>query len=249
MLGVDHQAGDGNTTAIRIFQAVANSNANGAYGAAVVPLQFDSPWNQDDAAINDQAGTRTLYNAQPDFILKRVVGKLVVTAGLEEADPAPETRIPTAIAACAALFVADAEHEGQAGSPSVPQGFSDAEIDYSPWSIQNSTQPWMWRRTWMLSTGFTGDQPGNQTELDAHRHLPRNNVQYGAGIFDGPHVDWKGGRRIGQNQRLYLIVWGYNLPISTGSGTWDDRAILTVQAEFRCGGMLIKPSRQGGSVA
>jgi len=64
-------------------------------------------------------------------------------------------------------------------------------------SLQNQDDPWIWRRSWMLSNKV---DPAN-TDNFAFAF----NGSYGSAL-DGPHVDQKTARIVGPDERLYLSV-------------------------------------------
>lgn len=122
------------------------------------------------------------YVEGQDYILKRIVGKfnVVLTQGRE----ANNTDFIVG-AGFAVLPVRDDDN-----NPALPNP------DYDPLQADNSTAPWIWRRTWVLS-----DTVGNPTApLGAQA-----NWQYGS-VMDGPHIDTKSARRITREQRLFLCV-------------------------------------------
>jgi len=88
------------------------------------------------------------------------------------------------VIACAALVVLPVDDETQ--SPEL------TEAEYAPLASENSAQPWMWRRTWLLGSGTS--------------EMPSSNINYGTAV-GGPFVDTKGVKRIIQReQRLFLVT-------------------------------------------
>lgn len=67
-------------------------------------------------------------------------------------------------------------------------------------SLENTMDPWIWRRSWDISDNEHANIDPNVVSF------PRSNYNYGAGIFDGPHVDAKTARVVGPEERLFLDV-------------------------------------------
>ena len=75
------------------------------------------------------------------------------------------------------------------------QGEPDLDYDeYDPMFLDNITNPWIWRRSWILS-----NPEGNVVRDD----FPIANSNY-VGDASGPHIDSKVKRRILREQRLFF---------------------------------------------
>lgn len=128
------------------------------------------------------------------YRLRRIVGKVHV--GLQ----AIQGQVPTRSGFCsitAGFIIRRVADNGNA--------LATAD-EVSTQAIQNLTDPWIWRRNWLISTGFIdpggGDPPQNIFAL-----MPRNNVLgFGAGAVDAAHVDQKTARVVGPEERLFLDV-------------------------------------------
>lgn len=69
-------------------------------------------------------------------------------------------------------------------------------------NLNNTMDPWIWRRSWDLA-----DVSASAIALDPNVvAFSPSNYNYGAGIFDGPHVDAKTARIVGPEERLYLDI-------------------------------------------
>lgn len=99
----------------------------------------------------------------------------------------------------------------------------------SPLERQNNTDPWIWRRIWVLGQGqrmlregaglasFTGFRPsaGAVTDQDAaFANFPVSNTEYGY-LAGGPHIDQKTNRVVGPEERLFLIFATKALALNT----------------------------------
>ena len=77
------------------------------------------------------------------------------------------------------------------------QGEPDLDYDeYDPMFLDNITNPWIWRRSWILS-----NPEGNVVRDD----FPIANSNY-VGDASGPHIDSKVKRRILREQRLFFAL-------------------------------------------
>lgn len=123
------------------------------------------------------------------YRLRRIVGKLcfLVQQVADDAEAATIIHVT-------AGFIVRRVREG-ISTASLASGPGD---EINPANLQNVMDPWIWRRSWLLS---------NQLGLDPNALvLPGSNTQYGGGNLDGPHVDAKTARIIGPEERLFLSV-------------------------------------------
>lgn len=151
-----------------------------------IPLIPDAPGTAFPAQISDLTGRR-------GYRLKRVVGKLfmqlqtlqnvqniVVGAGLMVRRVDPSTGLPTSTLA-------------------------ESSVLQSP----NLTDPWIWRRVWILG----GDTAG----VSSFSTVPSDNfLQSG---LDGPHIDTKGARKVQEEERLFLTVSAINSSLTGATPT------------------------------
>lgn len=138
-----------------------------------------------------------------EYLLKRVVGKIYVSvsqiAGTQKG----------AILCAAGLFVARAENPaGDPGAEDFPIGARDVGVfaDYAPLNTDTMREPWIWRRSWVLS---------NQLSTLAAEIIsyPKTNVEYGS-VADGPHIDAKTARRVKEGERLFFAVQARAFPVN-----------------------------------
>lgn len=68
----------------------------------------------------------------------------------------------------------------------------------NPLFQDSADDPWIWRRTWLLSpSGYGNNAPFGR--------FPQTNVAYGS-VADGPHIDAKTARVIGPDERLVAVM-------------------------------------------
>lgn len=151
----------------------------------------------DETFLPDQANasSQTLrdFTEGQDWFLKRVVGKCWVAASQ---GPAAVNQITSwaHVAVACALFVARAQDD----NAELP----DLTVDeYDPWNSQNVRQPWIWRRSWVLSD--------NEVTNTGNTHYPwdfMNSNLIVSSSLDGPHIDAKTARRIRREERLWFVA-------------------------------------------
>lgn len=119
-------------------------------------------------------------------IIDRIVGKIVIERDALVVVP---DEIATIIA-CAAIAVLPTDDDGL-GNPAL----TTADLD--PLNPNNSANPWLWRRTWILGASGS-DQVGGRGELPPHNLF--------GSVAEGSHVDTKGTHRaIRREERIFLI--------------------------------------------
>lgn len=182
--------------------SIALAGAPGGPGATVeIPVVIDG-----NAATDPLATNATLSDIENSgYRLRRIVGKIFcfigqtnvlnedlygITAGFIVRRTNPNTGVSLASATPAEVDVAD---------------------------IDNSADPWIWRRSWILSnkpnlTPFTAGDFSQAAAAEVAGFGP--GVNYGSffgSAVDGPHVDQKTARLVSQEERLFLDVSGIPL--------------------------------------
>lgn len=230
--------------------------ANGSQTSFSFPLTFDTPIEEPaevETTLADIVGS--------EYVLERLVGKV-------DAEYIPQRALPPAlfginIAAAVRLtvgfFVARADHATPdhpigadvttSPGPSPEQNTQDEQ--YNPASNASIREPWMWRRTWVLSNAIlsiegtdSASAGGNGGGLEGGSY-PSNTAQYGS-VLDGPHVDIKSVRRIGQDERLYCAASVQLYPVGLVLDTPTLPPTVRLELDYRMLGKLRK-SRQHSS--
>lgn len=148
---------------------------------AEIPLVIDS----DDDPLSPTTSLSDMESS--GYRLRRIVGKIWVAGDTSD----DESNIE-AIAITAGIIV---RRINPATGASLADGFSATGLT-NPAEIQNWSDPWIWRRTWVLA--------GMQESL-FEGVLPRSNAGAQAGsALDGPHIDQKTARLVGPEERLFL---------------------------------------------
>lgn len=126
--------------------------------------------------------------------LRRIVGKIFISAqGQGGATPA----LNPAILAAFGFIVSKASDDG---SPS-----TDFDL-VNPLAVESMNDPWIWRRTWMLSPyGGPVVQGGTESYGPGLLGYPTTTSGYGS-VADGPHIDSQVNRRIHTEERLMGVI-------------------------------------------
>lgn len=139
-----------------------------------------------DETPNANAATVTLSDIESSgYRLRRIVGKCF--AGMVQED-SPSAAL--ALVACA-FIVLRTDKDGITPAAGTATDF------YNLFDINNDDSPWIWRREWVLQNGDSQ----NPTNTD----YPFTNAEYGS-VADGPHIDQKTARIIGQDERLFFVA-------------------------------------------
>jgi len=173
------------------------------------PLTFDIPTE----AIAGGGAIQTLADyEQSGYLLQRVVGKFFASIGEYQ-----DAQTPQAAAVIVGFGLMVLRVDANTGQPLA----ASTPINYSVLDNDNVRDPWIWRRTWMLSNGLGEDfaDPGDS----GWSRFPSSNAEYGSAV-DGPNVDTKGiKRRIGPEERLFAICSSESV---FGDGSWHTRYVF-----------------------
>lgn len=194
-----------------------------------------------DRILEDEASQNMLMVEMvgSDYFLKRIVGKLSLAYAQDNrAYVAGAPPIWPAVQVGAGFFVARSEGGDQSiGSPA-PIGAATATAvqnyeNYSPLSEGAIREPWIWRRTWSLGNNYDAAAFAAGANTSGQAYYPANNLNFGS-VLDGPHIDAKTARRVGQDNRLWFALAIQGIPTSsaieptqgcTVSGTLDIRLL------------------------
>lgn len=248
-------------TSYSTFRLQVNG-ANSQPSGLILPLTFDQ--GQESLLENQASGLAgapfmTLADLMSSsWRVRRVVGKLHATFHIRASqtqDPGGSTP-PFGVLFGAGLMVREVDESG--GTDLLKVSVMDRD---------DSTDPWIWRRTWILGQGVRFIRNANAgvqgaTELPANSvaqtaaasdeavawaHFPNTNCDYGGAGLDGPHVDAKTNRLIGPEQRLFLHLEARRLPIQAPP-IFDDNSDIIGVFDFRLlGGLERATNRRNAS--
>jgi len=245
---------------IRLSLAVPAADGFEQVVTGIVPVTFDEPQEGEDLVPGADALSEILGN---EYILKRIVGKCFVSRtyiAARDSQSQAEQFLqdwPLLLVGCG-FFVARAQDSQDPGGQALPIGttgnsaINEEKIweNYSPLALSTIREPWIWRRTWLL--GNPAIDAINQTLIQtvsnnaAYRgysvDYPSNNVAYGS-VLDGPHLDSRVKRRVGQDDRLWFAVGvkplnNINPVVSTGDIVSDTH--VDILLDYRIFGSLRK---------
>lgn len=160
---------------------------------------FEIPVIQDGALSGPLEPTSTLSDIENSgYRLRRIVGKVFVFIAQVGVNSA-------SLFGVTAGFIIRRTDPGTGGSLAAAIG----PEEINPADIENSMDPWIWRRSWILGNN-SGSTNNAQTQ------------NFGNGFqtaLDGPHVDQKTARVVGPEERLVLDISATTLipgPIEEG---------------------------------
>lgn len=127
--------------------------------------------------------------ASSGYRLRRIVGKVVV---LIAQGVAVQPEDPSLYQVTVGIIVLKVDVQGV--NPASPV------TGYSPEILNSVSDPWVWRRSWVLQ-----DQEGAAT-VGSLLRAPRSNIEnYSGGNSDASHLDQKTARNVGSEERLFLV--------------------------------------------
>lgn len=159
---------------------------------ALFPLVEDTP--QEEVV---GAGNPLVTFIGNDYVIKRIVGKIFVECEKVAADTY------RSVVVTAGMFVARVDDQSAGGA--LPVGASTTTLalhNYDPNFVDNIREPWIWRRSWILSNPSSTNADATQA---IHGNFPSSNCNFGS-VQDGPHIDAKTGRRIRNDERLFFAA-------------------------------------------
>lgn len=174
---------EGNTS---LLSGQVNINTVGGVGATpsgnltgIYPIVADT-----------QIQAVTLTDAQAvSYRLRRIVGKCLVS--VDQLTGATQNPCAVVSAGFIILRIDTATNNPIAGA--TPNVYSTLDCS----SVQD---PWIWKRTWVLSNGS-----GTLGTAPKYGFWPYNNAGYPS-VTDGPHIDQKTARRVSAEERLFFII-------------------------------------------
>lgn len=169
--------------------SVDASGIAGDFAVAEIPVVIDGE-GQDPLGAT-ATSLADIYDS--GYRLRRIVGK-IFCAAQQIAESTPRSVIVTA-----AFIIRKIDPEL---GLSLVQRTSDGEL-MSPGQIRNINDPWIWRRSWVLTNALaTGASLGAFSSVPTQSNF---GARYGSNA-DGPHVDQKTARTVGAEERLFLNV-------------------------------------------
>jgi len=219
------------------------------YIQAVVPIVTDYPAEVRNSGVD--TGTALGYFIGNEYFLHRIVGKVHAFFRTQYSGTDPNAFWAGALVT-AGFFVARANDDQSAGGSDVPIGSTstDALRHYNPADVNVIREPWLWRRQWLLGDPAMASLVArggiSSTErTNVAQSLPSSTSGYGS-VLDGPHLDAKTKRRVGNDDRLWFAISAVGLPLgSTASTGGQGNQHIEVFLDHRCFGSLRRARNRG----
>jgi len=188
------------------------------------PVLPDFTEQQGAGAIVSNPQLQDIVSGQT-WVLDRFVGKIHLEVNGNNTSVDPEQSWAN-VYVVAGLFVARAEDDA-------PAQIALQATDIEPQAKDNSMNPWIWRRSWILSN------PQKPTTF-AKSTWPVSNAHFGS-VMDGPHIDSRVNRYIPREHRLWFILSarGYD-PARLEVGIEEAQPSVSGLLDYRIYGRLAK---------
>jgi len=171
----DEDNGSTISTAVHDVTGAAGAKVDSLHGVVI-----------DGEGQDPLAAANTLADIEDStYRLRRIVGKIWCGVRQEQADS------PALVCASAGFIILRVRPE-----TSTPLDSAD---HYSVDNIRNGGDPWIWRRSWLL----TNEDSSVDTSQFTTPGISNNTI---GGNSDGPHVDQKTARIVGTEERLFLVL-------------------------------------------
>lgn len=211
---------------------------------SIVPVTWDVPFEEDFAAPGADSLSDVIGSS---YTLYRLVGKCFT-----QRQPNPVSGIDNAhgLFVTCGFFVARANDSATGGGVNTPIGSATAAErfeNYSPQAATTLREPWIWRRSWLLGAGGRNLRSGGVNNVPSSAietaNYPATSAGYGS-VLDGPHIDTKMKRRIGNDDRLFFACTSTPYPFNTASA---EAMTCDTLVDLRILGMLRKGNKNRSS--
>jgi len=161
------------------------------------------------------------------YRLRRIVGKCFTSCA--QSEPAGSGITPVVFYLTAGFIVLRVD-------PLTGEPANEAQADafYNPQNFGSERDPWIWRRTWLISNN--NDAIGSSLAAS----YPTSNVEYGS-VADGPHIDAKTARRVSDEERLFFVAASQGVE-SFGTGQPNNTAAVRWFLDYRLLASMLKNS-------
>lgn len=208
----------------------------------IISLTFDYPTEVEEAAIPGAVPSLADFQGS-EYQLERVVGKFCCAIEPQADHTSTSAIVSTPFLVTAALEILRVNEETGA-----PIGVTGTDFqEYSPMVSPNISDPWIWRRSWILQDyqvlPFGGAGIAQRPGI-----YPTSNVMYGD-IESGSHMDARSVRRVRREERLFLIVQMCAL-VDGIPGELNEGAVspfIQYTFDYRILGRLVKASARGNT--
>lgn len=217
------------STVYRSFNLdLAPGSTLGSTVAGEVSVVADGGENLTDAALS----LADIVNQ--GYRLRRIVGKIFATQ-IQEGVTGEDTHAALQILTCGFIIRTADPQTGVSLA-----AFSGQVRQFGPGQLENTTDPWIWRRSWIIGNP-SAFIPGTTPLGD----VPSANYGPGgpcSGNLDGPHIDQKTARIIGPEQRLFfgaeLTLIQNNLGIAGQAAPLEETSTVNIVLDLRILGSM-----------
>lgn len=175
------------------------AGTNNSVEGVQLPITYDLPTQSELAAGTAPSLADFTLNS---YKLKRFVGKLHLCCSESFRTDGNDDFDHQGVFVTASLIVRRVDSAGQALANANFDDVDNANVD-------NITDPFIWRRSWVLaaqpSTFGANAVDGLTYEENTLSAWPKTNAEYGSAL-DGPHIDTKGARIVGPEERLFFEI-------------------------------------------
>lgn len=217
--------------------------SSGRPAVVIAPLTFDVPQEPADLSSLDHGLSEFVGN---EYALRRIVGKFHAAVNSAFVGPDP-SEFPAAYLVTCGFFVARASDIQD--NVDTPIGGTATFIrDYSPDQQNTIREPWIWRRSWVLADKAIAvvNEKAGTTAAGSPWALasayPGSTGAYGS-VADGPHIDAKTRRRVGNDDRLFVAVDAKIYP--PADDVFATPQTVRVHLDYRLFGALRKARNRG----
>lgn len=189
-----------NTSAWQIASLTFDGTAVGNIGAIEVPIVLDGTQSDPLDATSSLADIES-----SGYRLRRICGKIFIFLAVPDVQD-----VVTGMFGVSAGFIIRRTNVSTGGSLAVAADPTFESID--PAAIRNSSDPWIWRRDWLLNDGANEQGAAvaltNQAAQRIANQLkaPGTNTSKAGYLHESAHVDQKTARIVGPEERLFLDV-------------------------------------------
>lgn len=186
------------------------------------PLVLDNPVQETVTGSSVSVWQKFALNQTEDWTwrLRRIVGDLFLSLA------SSNTQAITAPAVLVEAGIIVRRVETETGQS------LGAAADTDVGNLGNNPDPWVWRRNWILSPpGAQGTTYGTSFEQSLTQ-FPAQNVDYGSALT-GTRIDQKTNRRIGVEERLFMDITAWEMPIAVAASIRNTSCHLSINFDYR----------------
>jgi len=221
ILGTQGSGEGGDIRTTNAISFAVDAPADGNPSMAITPITYDYPQEAPDLSPTADTLTEIVGN---EYICKRILGSCFAEYD-SPYNAQNNTGGPDAVLTTVGIFVARAASGAAAPFQSdIPVGFAQGTLlddvnTYSPQNPATIREPWMWRKSWILSNQRKWrarvEDTSDNVRTVQHLTFPPNNI-YGT-FRGGEAVDVKTRRRVGNDDRLFVVADVRSYPFGTTS--------------------------------